>query len=289
MGRHFRELLEARWTEGKFVCVGLDTDIKKVPESVQGRSLRARIVAFNCAIVDAVHDLVCAFKPNIAFYAAYGIEGQRALDETIRYIKRVAPGAVVILDAKRADIGSTNEGYVEEAFGEFEADAVTVNPYFGQEALEPFLACEDKGIIVLCRTSNKGAREFQDVPVNAPVNDLEIRPCPQVPFYQLVAWRVANHWNTRGNCGVVVGATYPDELRQVRAIVGDMPILIPGIGAQGGDLEKTIAAGRDSHGRGMIVNSSRGVIYASSGPDFAEAARRETEKLHHAIVKALEG
>lgn len=299
INRNFRELLEAQWSRGNFVCVGLDSEFDKIPESARrsGNDCHVNfantVVAFNRAIVEATKDLVCAYKPNVAFYEAYGREGFEALYCTIVAINAIAPDVPVILDAKRADIGNTNAGYVKVAFDFLQADAITVHPYLGQEALKPFLDCKDKGIFVLCRTSNPGAGEFQDLIVEAPIHlDAEyVMPTHEnnapAPLYEYVACRVANAWNQNGNCALVVGATYPDELREVRGIVGDMPILIPGIGAQGGDLEKTVAAGKDSRGRGMIINSSRGIIFASKGEDFAEAARRETEKLRDAINSAI--
>ncbi len=275
--QNFRQMLEKQWSRGSLVCVGLDSDFSKIPEfaSRSGNecdvSVANTIVAFNRAIVEATKDLVCAYKPNMAFYEAYGTEGIGALQRTIEDIHTIAPDVPVILDAKRADIGNTNEGYVKAVFDFLRADAITVHPYLGAEALRPFLAREDRGIIVLCRTSNPGAGEFQDLLVNGE------------PLYRVVARRVANEWNKNGNCMLVVGATYPDELREVREIVGDMPILVPGIGAQGGDVEKTVSAGKDSRGEGMIINSSRGIIFASKGEDFAEVARRETEKLRNLI------
>ena len=278
--RNFMEMLHAKWDEGKFVCVGLDSDPTKIPESVgKGTVSQEQIVEFNSRIIDATRDLVCAYKPNIAFYATYGIPGWHALRNTIDWVNQVAPEIPVILDAKRADIGNTNRGYVAEVFDVLGADAVTVNPYFGAEALQPFLERKDKGIIVLCRTSNKGAGEFQDLTVLG-----------QGPLYRVVAQHVASEWNKNGNCALVIGATYPTELAEVRGIVGDgFPILIPGIGKQGGDLEKTVNAGRDSKSQGMIINSSSGIIFASDGEDFAEAARRETEKLHNGITQILKG
>lgn len=266
-------MLEEKWRQGKSVCVGLDTDYTKIPPVmvIKQPTVWETVLAFNQAIVDATKDLVCAYKPNAAFYGAYGDPGWRALQETICHIHQVAPDVPVILDAKRADIGSTNAGYVAEAFGFLQADAITVHPYLGAEALQPFLQLKDKGIIVLCRTSNPGAGELQDLLVDGE------------PLYLVVARHVTTQWNKGGNCAVVVGATYPDELRIVREIVGDMPILIPGIGAQGGDVEKTVTAGRRIDGGGMIINSSRGIIFASNGPDFAEAARKETIRLRDLI------
>lgn len=277
--RNFRQMLETQWSRGNFVCVGLDSEFSKIPESVRRSgnecdvSVANTVVAFNRAIVEATKDIVCAYKPNTAFYEAYGAEGISALQRTIADIHAIAPDVPVILDAKRADIGNTNAGYVNAAFDFLQADAITVHPYLGAEALQPFLARAEKGVIVLCRTSNPGAGEFQDLSVNGE------------PLYRFVARRVANDrkWNQNGNCALVVGATYPDELREVRGLVGDMPILIPGIGAQGGDVEKTVSAGKDGRGQGMIVNSSRGIIFASKGTDFAEVARRETEKLRDLI------
>ena len=297
--RNFRQMLETQWSRGNFVCVGLDSGFGKIPESARRSgnecdvSIANTVVAFNHAIVEATKDLVCAYKPNAAFYEAYGDEGIGALQRTIADIHAVAPDVPVILDAKRADIGNTNAGYVDAAFGFLCADAITVHPYLGAEALQPFLARAEKGIIVLCRTSNPGAGEFQNLPVAIDNEEgrflaeaLGIEPKMYgyvAKLYQHVAYRVAKHWNKNGNCALVMGATYPDELREVRGLVGDMPILIPGIGAQGGDVEKTVSAGKDSRGQGMIVNSSRGIIFASKGADFAEAARRETEKLRDMI------
>lgn len=250
--RNFRELLKAQWSRGNFVCVGLDSEFSKIPEFARRSgnecdvSVANTIVEFNHAIVEATKDLVCAYKPNTAFYEAHGAEGIEALHRTIADIHAIAPDVPVILDAKRADIGNTNAGYVDAAFGFLQADAITVHPYLGAEALQPFLAQAEKGVIVLCRTSNPGAGEFQDLSVNGE------------PLYRFVARRVANEWNKCGNCALVVGATYPDELREVRGLVGDMPILIPGIGAQGGDLERTVSAGKDSRGQGMIVENPYG-------------------------------
>ena len=269
--RNFREMLEKQWALEKFVCVGLDSDFAKIPKAAEKGTVKETIFSFNRQIVDATADLVCAYKPNIAFYEGQGVEGISALIQTVGYIRERAPGVPVILDAKRADTGNTNKGDVEAAFHTYGADAVTVHPYFGREALKPFLDEGDKGIIVLCRTSNPGAGEFQDLKVDGE------------PLYQIVAKRVAQYWNKNNNCAVVVGATYPEELEKVRGLVGDMPILIPGIGKQGGDVEKTVKAGKDSRGKGMIINSSRGIIFASDGPDFPIVARNKTIELSEMI------
>lgn len=253
-----------------WVCVGLDPEPEKLPAILRHRP-RA-ILEFNRAIIDATADLVCAYKPQIAHYAAVGAEDQ--LLETIRYIRERAPGVPVILDSKRGDIGSTAEKYAREAFERFGADAVTVNPYLGRDAAEPFLAYKDKGVIVLCRTSNAGAREFQDLQVGGR------------KLYEIVAEHVARDWNVHGNCLLVVGATYPEELAAIRACAGEMTFLVPGVGAQGGDVERVVRQGRNAKGRGLIVNSSRGILYAGSGEDFAVAARRATLELRAAINAA---
>ena len=236
------------------------------------------LFGFNKEIIDSTHDLVCAFKPNIAFYEDYP-EAERALEKTVDYIHSKYPQIPVIGDIKRADIGNTNRGYVQMAFYRYQFDAVTVNPYFGKEALAPFLARKDKGIIVLVMTSNPGAGEFQDLFVNDRIELSSTR------LYEYIAKKVSKEWNENGNVGIVVGATYPTELAHVRKIVGDIPILIPGIGAQGGEVEATVTAGKDSRGWGMIINSSRGIIFASKGDDFAEVARKATESLREEINK----
>ncbi len=273
--RNFRALLDKKWDEGKFLCVGLDSDFESIPEWIRKGSVRESIVAFNRGIVDATKDLVCSYKPNSAFYEAWGDEGYRALRETIQYINDQAPDVPVVLDAKRGDIGNTNSQYAQFAFDHLHADAITVHPYFGSDALQPFFDRKDKGIIVLCRSSNPGAGEIQSLQVG------------DVPLYQTVATMTAGAWNRNGNTMIMVGATNTDDLAAVRRIVVDMPILIPGIGAQGGDLEKTVASGKDSRGRGMIICASRAVIFASLEKDFAEAAREKVIELNGAISKAL--
>lgn len=279
MNRNFRDLLEKQWAAGKFVCVGLDPDFDKIPEAARQPGTRETMVAFGRAIVDATRDLVCAYKPNTAFYEAHGDEGWEALRQTIQYILEKAPEVPVILDAKRGDIGNTNAAYAQSAFDHLHADAITVQPYLGREPLEPFYEREDKGVIVLCHTSNPGADEIQGLMVQS--GDTS------EPLYKIIARLAAKEWNGKGNSCVMVGATYPAKLAEVRAIVGDMPILIAGIGAQDGDLEKTIKLGLDSRKRGLIVNASRSIIFASDKKDFAEVARQKTEELHGAIEKAV--
>ena len=284
------------------VCVGLDSDVNKIPEHL--KSKENAVFEFNKAIVDATHDLVCAYKPNSAFYEARGEEGIRDLKMTFNYINNKYPEVFTIIDAKRADIGNTNDGYAKYAFDFLKADGITLHPYLGREAMGPFLQREDKVSIILCRTSNPGAGEFQDIVISNEVRDLATegsvnkkknasldfsppaRNDKGVKLYQYVASQVAKEWNKNNNCMLVVGATYPQELAKVRKIVGDeMTLLVPGIGAQGGDVEKTVKAGLNSKGAGMIINSSRGIIFASSGPDFAEVARQEAKKLKEEINK----
>lgn len=268
--------LEEHWKKGKFVCLGSDSDYSKIPPFLKlGKSVEQSILNFNKKIIDETHDLICAYKPNSAFYEAYGVEGLTALKKTIQYVRRKYPKILIILDAKRADIGNTNLGYVKYAFDELCVDAITVHPYLGQEALEPFLARKDKLIFILVKTSNPGASEFQDLKVKSK------------HLYEIVAKNVATKWNKNKNCGVVVGATYPAELKIVRKIVGNMPILIPGIGAQGGDIKEAINAGKDSRGFGMIVNSGRAIIFASKEKDFAKVARQKTIELANEIKKYL--
>lgn len=284
MDRNFMEMVKVKWSQGKFVCVGLDTDYQKIPGCIKGSDPKNSITAFNRAIVDGTKDLVCAYKLNIAFYLAYGTAGLKALKKTMAHINRFAPDIPTILDAKLADIGNTNNGYVQEIFGYLNADAVTVHPYLGAEALQSFLGQKDKGIIVLCRTSNPGGGEFQDLYISSGGMASTQR---DMQLYKYIASSVVNEWNQNNNCMVVVGATYPEELREVREIVRDMPILIPGIGSQGGDLEKSVQFGKDSYRTGFMINSSRGIIFASDGPDFAQAARRETVKLNNSINEFL--
>lgn len=256
----FQQLLAAAGETGKFFCVGLDSDAAKLPK---GQTQ----LAFNQAIVEATHDLAAAYKPNAAFYEACGAAGWEALRATIRFIREKAPAAIVILDAKRGDIGNTCEAYARAAFEELGADAVTLNPYLGGEALQPFLNYKNRGCFILCRTSNAGAGEFQDLKIGGE------------PLYLHIARAVATQWNKNKNCGLVVGATASEELRRVREAAPGLPFLVPGVGAQGGDLKKTLQLGRDKNGKGLLINVSRSVIFASPGPDFAQAARCVLNKL----------
>ena len=257
--------------QNSLVCVGLDSEITKIPSQLQ--SDKTPQFTFNKAIIDATHDLVCAYKPNTAFYEAQGAEGISELKMTCDYLREKYPDIVIILDAKRADIGSTNQGYAQFAFDYLGVDAITLHPYLGKDAILPFLERKDRGCFILCRTSNPGAGELQDMKVTPDTGNQAIK------LYQYLAKKVVEEWNENGNCGLVVGATYPGELEIVRRIAQHIPLLIPGIGAQGGDIEKTVKAGVDSGGKNAIINSSRAVIFAGNGSNFAQKARETALKL----------
>jgi orotidine-5'-phosphate decarboxylase len=250
------------------LCVGLDTDIRSLPESYQHEALPQ--FAFNRRIIEQTHHYAAAYKLNSAFYERRGEQGLRELRLTMDYLRAQHPDIFTICDAKRGDIGSTNEAYAAAVFDEMGFDAVTLNPYVGREALEPFLSRADKVSIILCRTSNPGAGELQDLKVG------------EKPLWQVIAEKVSQEWNAQGNCMLVVGATYPDELRRVRQIVGDMTLLVPGVGVQGGDVEATVTAGLNRVGRGMIVNSSRGILF-SANPGAAARALRDAINAHRAM------
>ena len=267
---NFINKLSAAWTaNNSLLCVGLDPDLAKLP--AQLRDAPDGITTFCTRIIDATADLVCAFKPQIAYFGALGAEKQ--LEDICRYVRENYPHIPLILDAKRGDIGATATQYAREAFERYGADAVTVNPYMGEDSLDPYLAWADRGVIILCRTSNPGG------------SDLQFLQTDGEPLYQRVARLVAGKWNKSGQCALVVGATFPEELAQVRAIVGDMPLLVPGIGAQGGDIAATVGAGQTAGGMGMMISSSRAIIYAKpqDGEDFADAARRVAIETRDAI------
>ena len=255
----FIETLQAAWQKNdSLLCVGLDPDPAKFPAHLAGRS--DAIFEFCRAIVDATADLVCAFKPQIAYFAANRAEDQ--LQALVAHIHATHPGIPVIVDAKRGDIGSTAEQYAIEVFYRYRGDAITANPYMGRDSVEPYLAYRDKGVFLLCRTSNPGGSDLQFLDVGGK------------KLYEHVAEIIARDWNAGGQCGLVVGATYPDEIARVRRLVGDMPLLVPGIGAQGGDVEATLQAGRTAAGTGMVINNSRAILYAGKGEDFAQASRQ---------------
>ena len=260
----FLKKLKNKWNEGKFICVGLDPDYSKFPPNFKNGSLEQDLFSFNENVIEQTKDLVCAYKLQSAFYEVFGEIGWGVLKKTAQYIQQKYQDIPIILDAKRGDIGFSNEAYAKAIFDYLGFDAVTLHPYLGKEALEPFLERKDKGIIILVKTSNPGGGEFQDLQVEGK------------PLYQVVAEHVKD-WNKNGNLGVVVGATYPKQLKEVRQIVGDIPILVPGIGAQGGDLEGTLKNGLDSNKQGLIINSSRGII-------FADNPREAALKLHKKIT-----
>jgi orotidine-5'-phosphate decarboxylase len=266
----FIDQLSAAWTaNNSLLCVGLDPDLDRLPAAFSRDA--AGVLDFCKAIVDATADLACAFKPQIAYFAA--LKAEPELEQLCAYIRARYPHLPIILDAKRGDIGATAHQYAREAFDRYGAHAVTVNPYMGFDSIEPYFAWPDRGVIVLCRTSNAGGSDLQFLDVGGR------------PLYQHVAQLVADQWNRHGQCALVVGATFPEEIAQVRALVGDMPLLIPGIGAQGGDIEATVQAGKTGQGAGMMINSSRAILYATpqAGEDFAGAARRVATETRDAI------
>ncbi len=271
----FVDMLRKRWGDhATLLCVGLDPDPARFPAHLRGDDA---IFDFCRAIVDATHDLVCAFKPQIAYFAAHRAEDQ--LEALIAHIHERYPDLPVILDAKRGDMGATSEQYAREVFERYRADAVTLQPYQGYDAIAPYLAYYGKGAIILCRTSNRSGDELQSLRVTSPGRESSDSGGP---LYLHVARLVAERWNANGQCGLVVGATYPKELAEVRAAVGEMPILVPGIGAQGGDLEASVHAGATAAG-GIMVSSSRAVLYAGKDEDFAVASRRVALETRDAI------
>ncbi len=263
--RFVEKLLNASRKNNSLVCVGLDTDLQKIPRHLLKRE--DPTFAFNQKIIDSTSDLVCAYKPNMAFYEAQGARGWESLKKTCKYIPEEIP---IIIDAKRGDIGNTARMYAKAFFEELKGDAVTVNPYMGEDAVSPFLEHEGKCAFVLCLTSNEGAKDFQLSVVEGK------------PLYEIVAEKVLG-WNEKGNCGLVVGATHPEQLKRIREIAPSLPFLIPGIGAQAGDVESTVRFGTDENGELAIINSSRGILYASNQEDFDQAARNEALRLRDSI------
>ncbi len=271
---NFNDRLAAAWAANdSLLCVGIDPDVKRFPKQFAGR--KDAILEFGKAIADATADLVCAFKPQIAYFHAERAEDQ--LEALIDYMRATYPKVPVILDAKRGDIGSTAEQYAREAFERYRADAVTISPFLGHDSVTPYTQYADKGVIILCRTSNPGGSDLQFLKVDGEL------------LYQRIARVVASEWNGNRNCALVVGATFPNELAAVRSIVGDMSLLVPGIGAQGGDIEATVRAGRSAAGTGLMINSSRAILYASGAEDFAAAARRVADETRIAINRFRQG
>lgn len=266
----YSELASERWLKGKNVCVGLDVSVEKIPKRLLGScNERHAVLAFCCTIVDATAEYAFSFKPNIAFFESMPFDGLSLLKEVCDYIRLSYPELPLIIDGKRGDIGNTNENYITEIFDYLGANATTVPPYMGEKSLKPFLDREDVGVFVLCRTSNIGAGEFQDLEFNGE------------PLYIHVARNVATKWRSKGTLALVVGATYPQELEIIRTVAPNCHILIPGVGSQGGDLVATVEAAKTN----FIINASRSIIYASSDLDYANAARDEVKRLQ-AIISA---
>lgn len=263
------KLSAATHQQQSLLCVGLDPDINKLPAELKGNS--DAIYSFCKKMIDATADVACAYKPQIAYFAALAAEDQ--LQALCDYVRNTYPHIPIVLDAKRGDIGATAEQYAREAFERYGADAVTLNPYMGCDSIEPYLEWKDRGAIILCRTSNPGGSDLQFLQVDG------------VPLYQHVARLVAEKWNRHGQCGLVVGATFPRELAEVRKLVGDMPLLVPGVGAQGGDVQATVQAGQTANGSGMMINSSRAILYAQpkGDEDFTQAAARVAKETRDAI------
>jgi orotidine-5'-phosphate decarboxylase len=264
----FSQLSQAARRNNSLLCVGLDPDLALMPD--------AGLLEFNQAIIEATCDLVCCYKLNFAFYEASGEEGWHALRETLRLIAGAIP---TIADAKRADIGNTAKAYARSIFDNLGFDAATVNPYLGHDALLPFINSPARGVYVLCRTSNPGSADFQSLPVRLEGQEM--------PLYQAVARQVSD-WNKLGNLGLVVGATCPEELKAIRQAHPAMPLLIPGVGEQGGDLELAVRYGLDAQGGGIVINASRQVLYASREQDYAQAARAAALKLRDEINRFRE-
>jgi len=254
------------------VCVGLDSEVGRLPARFTNEQFPQ--FAFNKWIIDQTAEYAAAFKPNTAFYESRGTQGIEELHMTAEYLQKIYPDVVTVCDAKRADIGNTNQGYVTAAFDWLGFDAITLHPYLGREALAPFLERTDKASIILCRTSNPGAGEMQDM------------DCGGRPLWQAVAEKVSGEWNGNGNCMLVVGATYPEEMRRVRTIAPDVTFLVPGVGAQGGDVAAVIAAGLDADGRGLMINSSRGIIFSEDPAAAARTLRDEINAARKAIHAA---
>ncbi|MCP5266576.1 MAG: orotidine-5'-phosphate decarboxylase [Burkholderiaceae bacterium] len=268
----FNSKLRGAWQHNRsLLCVGLDPDLARIPLAL--REAPDAIERFCVAIVDATADYACAFKPQIAYFAAVGAEAQ--LERVCAHIRKRHPGIPIVLDAKRGDIGATAAQYAREAFERYGADAVTLSPYMGFDSIEPYLAWPGRGLFLLCRTSNTGGDDLQA---------LELAQGERL--FERVASLAANAWNRDRRIGLVVGATYPAELARVRAIAPGLPLLVPGIGAQGGDVDASVAAGRDADGAGMLINSSRAILYASDDADFAQAAARVARKTRDAIEAA---
>ena len=267
MATFIEKLNRACYCNKSLLCIGLDPDPSRIPTP--------DVYTFNRLIIEATQDLVCAYKPNLAFYEALGLDGLKDLKRTVEYIRNLNPNILIIGDAKRGDIESSGQAYARAMFEQWDFDVITINAYGGRDSIRPYLEYENRGVFVWCRSSNSGSKDLQDV------TDTE-----GAPLYQRMAEMVQS-LNEEGNLGLIAGATYPRELKSLRKLCPDIPFLIPGIGTQSGNLEKAVKFGVDKLGRGAIINSSRGIIYASAGPDFADAARKQAELLRHSINVVL--
>jgi orotidine-5'-phosphate decarboxylase len=275
--RNYSDLLQARWDAGCSISVGLDPELDRLP-AVPGGSTEDRVIEFLRRVIAATADRAAAYKPNAAHFEALGANGFAVLRDVIDIVHELAPATPVILDAKRADIGNTNEKYAQATFDYLGADAITVHPYLGPEAMRPFIERKNNGIIVLARTSNPGAGRYQDLSVGG------------MPLYQHIAKDVAEEWNVYGNCGLVVGATYPQEMKAVRAVAPTLPILVPGIGAQGGDVAATVKHGLTANGDGLLLHAGRSLLYAfESGGTVEDATTTAMNDLSQEIAAALSG
>jgi orotidine-5'-phosphate decarboxylase len=269
------KLVSASRRQNSLLCVGLDPEPNRLPFQLRTGPVTTAVIRFCRAIIEVTSPYVCAYKPNLAFFEVLGPGGMQAFQEVLGAIPAHVP---VIADAKRGDIGNTARNYAGALFDVYGCDAATVNPYLGYDSVAPFLAYREKGVLLLCRTSNPGARDFQDLLVQEENGEAR-------PLYEVVARRVQS-WNEAGNCGLVVGATYPGELRAIRSLCPGMPVLVPGVGTQGGDLEASVTAGVDGYGERAIIAASRAILYASDGSDYAAAAAYEARSLRDRINEA---
>ena len=288
---HFATKLQEAWhRSGSMLCVGLDPDLTRFPRHLKGKP--NALFDFCTSIADATAPYACAFKPQIAYFASLSAED--CLEDLMRYLRSTHPAIPIILDAKRGDIGSTAEHYAREAFERYQADAVTVSPYMGGDSLAPFLAYKDRGVIALCRTSNPGGSDIQNLKLQLPHDVIELinrtgRPVPEdLMLFQYIAMLAAYRWNTDGQMALVVGATYPEEIASVRRLAPGLPLLVPGIGAQGGEVHAAVSAGCDDNAWGMMLNASRSILYASAEENYAEAAAQIAKETCELISLARE-
>lgn len=266
----FEKLKKISQKNQSLLCVGLDSQFERLPSFLKKKN--SPLYLFNKQIIDHTFDLVCAYKLNLGFYLKLGSFGIKQLELTSLYLKKQFPNIPFIIDGKFADIGNTSKEYADFVFSHLKADAVTLNPYLGKDALEPFLNQKEKGLFILCKTSNPGSDEFQNLFIK-----------DKIPFYQKIAYQVVNFWNENKNCGLVVGANYPLQLKKIRQLAENLWILVPGIGPQGGDLEEVLKNGLTKAKDGLIINVSRQIIFASGEKDFGKKARQKAKEIHFLI------